>query len=578
MRTFRIAINMAGAISAGAYTAGVLDFLTEALDAWSKARAENQPVLAHRVSIDVFTGASAGGMCAAISALLLQDDFEHISDTTKTNTSNRFYESWVNMIDIRPLLQTGDLDQNPELVSLLDSSILDTIAKYALVRGTPLNPPRDYLSPDLTLFLSLTNLRGTTYSLSGVAPGSVEETAFYYGDRIRFQTIRLDSTQPLDSHAYEVDLKDPKADWTVLQTAAKATGAFPVFLAPRQLTRRQSDYTPPLWESYESAVKNNPPPISPSFPPKFPDKFVTLNVDGGVTNNDPFNYAHDYLASLDPPSPQGELETDPCRADRAVLSIAPFPTTETYSVDFDAKANSSVFRALPRLINALIAQSRFFGESLSHLMRGTTFSHFIIAPSDDELAKQNHATKKDVPALQCATLGAFGGFFARGFRAHDYALGRRNCQKFLLDHFILPDDNVIMKEAIAALPAELRQTIINDFRSPAPTDPDGNPLTFPGSCVNEHTTWLPIVPLCTPELRKPIPHVPRFQMNAADLNQVVRLIGKRFKAVAHKMIGKLRVGFLRIFLTPGPWFIELFGRKPLTQALIEQLGDSYKPD
>ena len=31
---FRIALNMAGAVSAGAYTAGVLDFLIDALDAW----------------------------------------------------------------------------------------------------------------------------------------------------------------------------------------------------------------------------------------------------------------------------------------------------------------------------------------------------------------------------------------------------------------------------------------------------------------------------------------------------------------------------------------------------------------
>src|SRR5271163_2793770 len=34
MATFKIGINMAGAVSAGAYTAGVLDFLIEALDAW----------------------------------------------------------------------------------------------------------------------------------------------------------------------------------------------------------------------------------------------------------------------------------------------------------------------------------------------------------------------------------------------------------------------------------------------------------------------------------------------------------------------------------------------------------------
>ena len=151
-----------------------------------------------------------------------------------------------------------------------------------------------------------------------------------------------------------------------------------MFLAPRSLSRRQSDYTPPLWESRASAAKDEPPPVSPSFPVDLPDRFVTLNVDGGVTNNDPFNYAHDYLASIDPPAPDKQLETDPCRADRAVLSIAPFPTMESYAVDYDALANSSVLLALPRLFSALVSQSRFFGESLSHLMRGTTFSHFVV--------------------------------------------------------------------------------------------------------------------------------------------------------------------------------------------------------
>jgi hypothetical protein len=579
MRSFRIAINMAGAISAGAYTAGVLDFLTEALDEWSRAKSQTQPVPPHRVSIDVFTGASAGGMCAGISAVLLQDDFDHISDTTKTKTSNRFYESWVNMIDIRELLKVDDLKRNGPVVSLLDSTIIDSIARYALVRGTPLQTPRDYISPDLTLFLSLTNLRGAIYSLNGVAPGSVEETTLFHGDRIQFQTVRPDSKQPLDEHAYKIDLINATADWTLIQTAAKATGAFPVFLAPGVLARRQSDYTPPLWESRDSGVKDDPPPISPSFPPGLADPFVTLNVDGGITNNDPFNYAHDYLASLDPPSPNKRLETDPCRADRAVLSIAPFPTTEDYSLDYDTLANSSVLSALPRLFSALIAQSRFFGESLSQLMRGTTFSHFVIAPSDDELVKQSHANGKKGArgALQCATLGAFGGFFERGFRAHDYALGRRNCQKFLRDHFVLPEDNVVMNEGLSAMSDYLRRGVIKDFQREAPKGPDGKPLSYqPGSGVNERTVWLPIIPLCTPELRRPIEPVERFQMTDSDLNEVVHLIGERFKAVADKMIRQLRLGPLRLFLTPGPWFIAWLGRGPLKRNLIRQLGDSYK--
>jgi predicted acylesterase/phospholipase RssA len=88
MAAFKIGINMAGAVSAGAYTAGVLDFLTEALDEWYKAKARGEAVPAHDVSIEVFTGASAGGMCAAISALMLQQEFEHIHDTSVTGTTS----------------------------------------------------------------------------------------------------------------------------------------------------------------------------------------------------------------------------------------------------------------------------------------------------------------------------------------------------------------------------------------------------------------------------------------------------------------------------------------------------------
>lgn len=35
---FEIGLTMAGAISAGAYTPGVIEFLTEALDAWDAAK------------------------------------------------------------------------------------------------------------------------------------------------------------------------------------------------------------------------------------------------------------------------------------------------------------------------------------------------------------------------------------------------------------------------------------------------------------------------------------------------------------------------------------------------------------
>ncbi len=333
MASFKIGIDMAGAVSAGAYTAGVLDFFTEALDEWYKAKARGEAVPSHDVSIEVLAGASAGGMCAAISALMLQEDFEHIHDTTKRDTSNRFYESWVNRIDIRELLKTDDLKLAPPVVSLLDSTIINEIASYALTPGSLLPTPRPYVSPNLTLFLSLTNLRGIPYSLNGAAPGSIEETTFFFGDRIRFETLRQDKTSPPAAFAYTVDGSKPGAagGWDVLETAAAATGAFPIFLAPRILKRKLGEYTPPMWESVSSALTGTPPPIPPNFPSGLADPLVTLNVDGGVTNNDPFNYAHDYVASIEPTSP-GDKNFSDCATDvdRTVISVAPFPTVDKF--------------------------------------------------------------------------------------------------------------------------------------------------------------------------------------------------------------------------------------------------------
>ena len=64
--TFHIGLSMAGAISAGAYTAGVFDMLMEALEAWqvTKDKEKDLPaktVPTHNVIISVISGASAGG-------------------------------------------------------------------------------------------------------------------------------------------------------------------------------------------------------------------------------------------------------------------------------------------------------------------------------------------------------------------------------------------------------------------------------------------------------------------------------------------------------------------------------------
>src|SRR4051812_23426924 len=86
---FEIGLVMAGAISAGAYTAGVIDFLIEALDEWEKAKrfAREQPddpqareCPMHEVRIKVMAGSSAGGMTAGLAAGMLGMKFESVTE------------------------------------------------------------------------------------------------------------------------------------------------------------------------------------------------------------------------------------------------------------------------------------------------------------------------------------------------------------------------------------------------------------------------------------------------------------------------------------------------------------------
>ena len=135
---FEIGLVMAGTVSAGAYTAGVVDFLIEALDEWEKAKQfarehPNDPKARecpmHEVRIKVMVGASAGGMTAGLAAGILGMNYQSVTaqpapDRPANPLNNNLYRSWVNTIDIDPLLGANDLadDRSLPVQSVLDSS------------------------------------------------------------------------------------------------------------------------------------------------------------------------------------------------------------------------------------------------------------------------------------------------------------------------------------------------------------------------------------------------------------------------------------------------------------------------
>jgi Patatin-like phospholipase len=547
MPPFRFGINMAGAVSAGAYTAGVLDFLTEALDAWYAAKERGEPVPRHEVSLEVLSGASAGGMCAAIASAMIQGDFDHIHDTSLVDTTNTFYESWVNKIDITKLLATDDLCGDSPVFSLLDCTIIDEIANFALVPGRP--KARTYISPSLTLFLSLTNVTGIPYSLKNVGEGALQESTVYHADRLRFETV-LPGGQTSTPTAKPLPRGDStQFAWPLLIEAAKATGAFPIFLRPRELTRDISDYDIPLWEPVNPlAIKQ--PTICPSWPPETGPTIQTINVDGGVINNDPFNLAHDYLASLAPPSPDNVNPPAPQDADRAVVTVAPFPARGSFTATPDFSQNATVRAAVGELISVFISQSRFFGESLAKIA-ASSFSRFMIAPSDSSVPA-------GTPALQGASLEAFGGFFHRGFRAHDFELGRYNCQRFLQVHFVLPVSNPIIS-------AGLTPEVQAKFKVKPPPD----------ARTELDKDWIQIIPLCA-ELSAPTATPKRRKMSRDDLDKIIDLVKTRLDALVprlldvHSAVAHVIRAALAVF--------ESLQRGKIRERLITALGDGVESE
>jgi len=99
---FRVGICMAGAVSAGAYTAGVMDYLLEALQAYEEKRG-TPGYPSHKVELPVIGGASAGGMTAMITAAAFQQGITPLKEPLKSPKdlceTNILYHSWVDLTD-----------------------------------------------------------------------------------------------------------------------------------------------------------------------------------------------------------------------------------------------------------------------------------------------------------------------------------------------------------------------------------------------------------------------------------------------------------------------------------------------
>jgi len=470
--TLRLGICMAGAVSAGAYTAGVLDYLFEALDEWEKAKALNLPgVPRHQVRIEVLSGASAGGMTAAIASAALQTQFPPINQKNHTdyhlNQQNPFYHSWVNLSEtpesdmMQQMLQTDDIVNDPkgnahqEVRAGFNSSFIDTIAYRAL--GHTVKDPnikRPYLATDFEFLTTLNNLRGYEYNLKFITEqGRREHRMKMHRDFAHFQYNA--------SEAYGDDGKIPfhfndkeGCNRDLLINTAMATGAFPVGLAPRVL-QRDAKY---INDSPLLRIDNNNTTLVDPLHP-----YVNVNVDGGAINNEPFDLTEQILINRRKSDIKNEVfanlptsglnnadrnnvieaalksadayvqEVAPSSFDTTVIMIDPFPNFNEIPNGNYLPLKALKFAA-PDILGAMREQLMLKVDQIKTTYSDNDYSRFMIAP----IRKKNGV--QQLYSIACGSFGGFGGFFSKAFREHDYMLGRRNCQRFIQRYLCVPMD------------------------------------------------------------------------------------------------------------------------------------------
>lgn len=546
--TFDVGLVMAGAVSAGAYTAGVIDFLFQALDAWEVAKQRADAfVPPHRVNIKVLSGASAGGMTAAMVATLVRRTLDPVAGDERGPVRNKLYRSWVHRIDARPLLGLRDLDEGDGPVrSLLDSSVLDDIADDVFRDdGAPVR--RAYVDDALHLYLSVSNLRGVPYNIAFAGSEEVMHQLSLHADHLHF-VVGEPPERPGEAIALDPsNLDDPR--WQLLRQAALASGAFPIGLAPRPLTRQAGDYARRRWpipnaegERWCRLFQ----PIPPYWDLEDDAPYDFLCVDGGLMNNEPLELARRTLAGADRSNPRAAE-----RATRAVLMIDPFPNVAPFTLEYDVQ-DDRIGTVISHIFASLKHQARFKLDELVLAQAEHVYSRFLVAPARTE------AGRRDPFPLACGGLAGFGGFLSEKFRRHDFHLGRRNCQWFLRRYFAIPDS-----------PPGGPENPLFERWTPAMKD------AFGFVDASSGRRYLPIIPLVD-GMEEPVPLPEKLPVTRRELDVLMRLIETRVDRVVRRLLDDYEIlqGFaLRRVLFPLVWRKK---RRRVVEAIREVIEEDLR--
>lgn len=437
---YHLGLCMAGAVSAGAYTAGVMDCLIESIDKWEKVKGKDESVPIHDIQIDVIGGASAGGMTSIIAAIALQKKFDAIRKLPSDGgAKNPFFDSWVNLASrnmMQLMLENSDLEKMESVKSIFNSTFIDTIANKTISAFKPGEAGRDYIRKDLDVFVTLSNLIGVPYNVR------------FRGNGEKASTYKMASFRDVGHFSfcggYANDGKinitgEEDENMKILRDCAMATGAFPFGLQYREV-HRHIKYLKENKDLHEF-IGNGDVDWKKLEDYCGPDKiYKTVNADGGLMNNEPFEIAMNLLRKKS----GSDLKTlsDYSKTNGSVLMIDPFPTEEK-KMEFENDFGLASLAG--KIFGAMRGQLSFKEEDIEMAMDPMNASRYMIVPKRKRGPVDYVEGAK---AIACGAFEGFSGFFDYNFRTHDYFLGRYNCQKFLRDVYTIQDplENPIFKK------------------------------------------------------------------------------------------------------------------------------------
>jgi hypothetical protein len=579
-RTFEIGMVLGGTVSAGAYTAGALDFLIEALEAW---HADPNPL--HRVVLTMAGGASGGAVCSAILGLLSGRPVPHVKvdatphgqEDTPVATGNPLWDLWVNEFRITPMLQVGDLggdadagsgkptkpgDSIQRVPSLIDCLPIDDYGEKLVAMGSTPSGPLPYFAAPFRVAVTLANLRGVPYKTHQVPPiQGLDFSGVAYLQHDDFSRFAFPNGASPTPTATSLGKREDEfwldtefagtapgiVGYDVLMAHATASGAMPIGLRARALSRpaEQLHYRPrvraigdapgfevlwpePDWDQMEDTAATG--------------VYTFTSVDGGTFNNDPVGLVHTALAGL-----IGQNFRDSSTAKRAMFMIDPL-ADPPQPVDNVGTSLVSVFL---NMIPTFVQECRYQTADMVLFADDDVCSRYQLVPFRQAEKKVGEA------ALAGTSFMAVAGWCSRAFRVHDFMLGRQNMQDYMRRELILKADNTLF------------DGWSDGDRMDGAVDANGNRVPVDGTTPHSNY-YLPILPDKTLNGPLPVPAWPKDQYNPDNLTDVLK---NRLEAVGRRVVGD-NVGGVLAGLIEGVAIPPIAGA--ITDAVVASFKDELK--